>query len=136
MSSPTSPRIWQLIEQRYRLVGVECQKCGKRFIGPRKVCPNCGSRELKKVPLSRKGKIYTYTVVRTPPRGRENYGPYIIAIVELEDGARVTAEIVDCDPSEIDIGTEVEMVFRRIGEENEAGVIYYGYKFRPIIKQA
>ena len=130
MSNPTAPRIWQLAKRRYRLIGVECQKCKKRYIGPRKICPNCGSRNLKDVLLSRRGKIYSYTVVRVPPRGRENYGPYIIAIIELEDGCRLTAEIVDCSPDDVEIGKEVELVFRKIGEENEAGVLYYGYKFR------
>jgi len=132
VSSPTSPRIWQLRKVRYRLVGVECVKCKSRFLGIRKVCPKCGSRELKEVELSKTGRIYSYTVVRAPPRGRENYGPYILAIVELDDGVKVTAEIVDCTPDEINIGTRVEMVFRRIGEESGTGVIYYGYKFRPV----
>lgn len=133
MSDPTSPRIWQLKEIRYRLLGVKCRKCGKHFIGKRMVCPNCGSRELEQIQLSRTGKIYSYTVVYTPPRGRENYGPYIMAIVELDDGARVMSEVVDIDPSEVKIGMPVEMLFRKIGEESDAGIIYYGYKFRPIL---
>ena len=133
MSSPRSPRIWQLKDIRYRLLGVECNKCNKRFLGKRLVCPSCGSRDLKIVELSRTGKIYSYTVVHTPPCGRENYGPYIIAIIELDDGARATGEVVDVDPSEVEIGMKVEMVFRRIGEEDRAGIIYYGYKFRPIL---
>ncbi len=132
MSAPTSPRIWRLAERRYRLIGVECLKCGKRFIGHRKVCPNCGSRELKEVELSRTGKIYSYTVIRTPPREREHQGPYILAIVELDDGCRLLAEIVDCSPDEVYIGMPVELVFRKYGEESSSGIIYYGYKFRPI----
>ena len=133
MSSPTSPRIWQLKDIRYRFLGVECKKCGRRYIGRRMVCPSCGSRDLKVVSLSRTGKIYSFTVVRTPPRGRENYGPYVMAIVELDDGVRVMGEVVDIDPSEVEIGMPVEVVFRKIGEEDKAGIIYYGYKFRPII---
>jgi hypothetical protein len=133
MSSPTSPRIWQLKDVRYRFLGVECKKCGRKYIGRRLVCPSCGSRELEAVKLSRRGKIYSYTVVRTPPRGRENYGPYILAIIELDDGVRVMGEVVDIDPSEVKIGMPVEVVFRKIGEESKAGIIYYGYKFRPLI---
>ena len=131
MSKPKSPRIWQLAERRYRLLGVECKKCGKRYIGPRKICPNCGSRELENVELSRTGKIYSYTIVHVPPIEKEHQAPYIIAIVELDDGCRLTAEIVDCNPEEVKIGMPVEMVFRKIGEESESGIIYYGYKFRP-----
>lgn len=132
MSVPKSPRIWQLAERRYRLIGTKCLKCGRVFIGPRKVCPQCGNRELQDVELPRRGRIYSYTVVRAPPMERENYGPYIIAIVELENGCKLTTEIVDCSPEEIDIGTEVEAVFRKIGEESKSGIIYYGCKFRPV----
>lgn len=132
MSVPKSPRIWQLAERRYRLIGTKCLKCGRVFIGPRKVCPQCGSRELQDVELPRRGRIYSYTVVRAPPMERENYGPYIIAIVELENGCKLTTEIADCSPEEIDIGTEVEAVFRKIGEESKSGIIYYGCKFRPV----
>lgn len=135
MSVPKSPRIWQLAGIRYRLIGSKCLKCGRVFIGLRKVCPHCGSREFKDVALSRRGKIYSYTVIRTPPTERENYGPYIIAIVELDDGCKLTAEIVDCSPEEIDIGTEVEAVFRKVGEESKSGIIYYACKFRPVAKK-
>jgi len=134
LSIPKAPRIWQLAERRYRLIGTECLKCGMKFIGPRKICPNCGSRELRDVLLSRTGKIYSYTVIRTPPAGRERNKPYIMAIVELDDGCKVTAEIVDCKPEEISIGMPVEFTFRKIGEESESGIIYYGYKFRPKLK--
>ena len=119
MSVPKTPRIWQLAERRYRLIGTKCLKCGRVFIGPRKICPQCGSRELQDVELPRRGRIYSYTVVRAPPMERENYGPYIIAIVELENGCKLTTEIVDCSPEEIDIGTEVEAIFRKIGEESK-----------------
>lgn len=135
MSVPKAPRIWQLAERRYRLVGSKCLKCGRLFVGLRKVCPQCGSKELKDVELSRKGKIYSYTIIRVPPMEREKYGPYIIAIVELDDGCKLTAEIVDCSPEEIDIGTEVEATFRKVGEESESGVIYYACKFRPVKKE-
>jgi len=131
MSRPKSPRIWQLAERRYRLLGVECKKCGKRYIGLRKICPNCGSKELRDVELSRIGKLYSYTIVHVPPAEKEHETPYIIGIIELDDGCRLTAEIVDCNPEELRIGIPVEMVFRKIGEESESGIIYYGYKFRP-----
>lgn len=51
--------------------------------------------------------------------------------MELDEGAKVTAQIVDCKPEDIKIGDEVEMVFRKIREEGEDGVITYGFKFRP-----
>ncbi len=57
--------------------------------------------------------------------------PYIMAIVEMEEGVRVTAQIVDCKPEDVKIGMKVEAIFRRMGAEGKSGLIRYGYKFRP-----
>ena len=60
----------------------------------------------------------------------EDQVPYVLAIVELDDGPRLTTQIVDCKPEEVNMGDEVELTFRRIGSDNEDGVIYYGFKFK------
>jgi hypothetical protein len=57
--------------------------------------------------------------------------PYIVAIIQLEEGPRVTGQLVDCDPSQIKIGMKVQSCFRKIREEGKSGVIHYGYKFMP-----
>jgi len=58
--------------------------------------------------------------------------PYVMAIIELEEGPRLTSQVVDCDPDQELIGRQVEMVFRRIIEKGDKGVIQYGYKFRLV----
>jgi len=58
--------------------------------------------------------------------------PYVLAIVELKEGPRLTVQITDCNPDEVKIGDEVEIVFRRMGEDGPDGMIYYGYKARKI----
>ena len=132
MSRPTSPRIWRLKDIRYRLLGTECQDCRRRYIGVRPVCPSCGSIKVKSVELSRTGRVITYTLIASPPKDRDDKAPYVMAIIELDDGAKLTAELVDYDEEELRPGLEVEMAFRRLGEESEEGLIYYGYKFRPL----
>jgi uncharacterized OB-fold protein len=82
--------------------------------------------------LKRRGKVLTYTVVHVAASGFEDQVPYVLAIVELEDGPRLTTQIADCNHDEIKIGDEVEIVFRRMGEEGQDGVIYYGFKGRLI----
>ncbi len=57
--------------------------------------------------------------------------PYVLAIVQLDEGPRLTAQIV-CDPLDVKIGMRVRSVFRKLGEEGQDGVIYYGTKFVPI----
>ncbi len=53
------------------------------------------------------------------------------SIVEMEEGCRLTSQIIDVDPAAVKIGMQVEAAFRKLGSEGEAGVIHYGYKFRP-----
>jgi uncharacterized OB-fold protein len=59
-----------------------------------------------------------------------NNSPYAVGIIELDEGAKITAQIVDCDVNELNIGDEVEVVFRKIREDGKEGVISYGYKFK------
>ncbi len=125
------PSHWRLLPERYRLIGGYCEECGYKTFPKQKICPKCGSKRIKSVELPRKGKVITYTVVQTPPRGFEYYTPYILAIIELEDGTRVFSQLTDIEPSEIHEGLEVEMTIRKIRVSGESGAIAYGYKFRP-----
>ena len=65
--------------------------------------------------------------------GYEKYTPYVVALVELEDGLKILTQIVDIQQDEISKGTKVEAVFRKVKEDGIDGIIQYGYKFRPII---
>lgn len=71
----------------------------------------------------------SYTEIRVPPEGFEDETPYILAIIELEEGPRITAQITDVSSDEVKIGEKVEATFRHVGEEGKEGIIYYGYKF-------
>ncbi|MCD6522331.1 MAG: Zn-ribbon domain-containing OB-fold protein [Candidatus Diapherotrites archaeon] len=125
--------IWRRIPERYRLEGTRCATCGRYFFPPRSFCPDCRRKgRIEKATLSGKGKVYTYTVVHVPLEGFERYAPYILAIVELDEGPKITAQIVDAEPNEIAIGMPVEMHFRRVSEDGETGIIHYGFKFAPI----
>jgi len=124
-------RAWRHIPQRYNLIGSKCLQCGKVFFPKRILCPECRRKgKLEEINLSGKGKILTYSVIETPTDEFKNIAPYVVAIVELEEGAKVTTQIVDYDMEKIEIGKEVEMVFRKIREAGDDGVISYGFKFR------
>ncbi|MGB9667322.1 MAG: Zn-ribbon domain-containing OB-fold protein [Thermosulfidibacteraceae bacterium] len=132
-----TPRVYTEIPQRYRLEANKCKACGKVFFPPRLVC-TCGSQDFEPYRLPTRGKIVTYTVVRTPGFVFKLQKPIVLAIVELEDGTRIMAQVTDLPPvvedySEIiKIGAEVELVFRKIFSEQEAGIHVYGYKCRLI----
>ncbi len=124
----TVPRIWREKKQRYRLEGVKCKKCGSTYFPPRKVCPKCKSEEMETIKLPEKGKILSYTIIRNAPTGFTEFAPYAVAIVELNNGTKLLAQIVDSELENIEIGKEVELVFRKLFVEGEAGVIIYGHK--------
>ena len=126
---PTPSRYWREIPQRYRLEAGKCVSCGYICFPPRLICPRCGSREFAKTKLADSGKILTYTIIRVAPHQYVDQAPYAVGIAEQDDGVKLTAQIVDCNFEDVKIGMRVKIEFRKIYEEGEAGVIYYGYKF-------
>ena len=123
-----SPRYIREIPQRYRLEAGKCKGCGKIFFPPRLVCNKCGSQDFEKVTLPENGKIITFTIIRVAPAQFEAEVPYAIAIVELENRVRITTQVVDCKPEDLEIGKQVKLVFRKVQEEGKTGIILYGYK--------
>jgi len=126
------PRIWRERKYKYRLIGSKCSDCGKIFYPPRTVCLKCGSRNLVEVALARTGRVFSYTVIRSPPSEFTLYKPYIVALIELDDGARILSQLTDVEPEDVKIGMRVKAVFRRYKEQSESGVIEYGIKFTPL----
>lgn len=112
------PRHWRLKKQRYALVGEVCPHCQSKIFPPRDVCPYCGGEAKTEFAFSGKGRIYSYTVMRDAPAGFEQNAPYTVAIVHLEEGPMVTAQLTDLGDQPVEIGMPVEMVTRRI-RENE-----------------
>jgi uncharacterized protein len=125
-----SPRYAREIPQRYRLEAGKCASCAAISFPPRVICPACGSRGFETVKLCDRGEILTYTIIRVAPQQFSKQVPYAVAIVALDDGARITAQVVDCRPEDVAIGRKVRMVFRKIQEEGKAGLLCYGYKCR------
>jgi hypothetical protein len=129
-----APRFWRSIEQRYNLEGVKCGNCGEHVFPARTLCPKCRHRSLGKLQpfaFSGAGTIDTFTVVHAPPQGYELQAPYVMAVIRLDEGPRLTAQVVDVEPELVEVGMKVQRVFRRINQDGESGVIHYGYKFRP-----
>jgi hypothetical protein len=102
---------------------------------PRDVCDNCGDKAKEQFIFSGRGEVYSHTTVYEAPAGFEGNTPYTVALVKLDEGPMLTAQLTDVDQSEVQIGMPVEMVTRKMrndGDE-ERGLIIYGYKFRPIL---
>jgi uncharacterized protein len=127
-----SPRYWREVPERFRLESVKCKACGKVIHPVRSTCPSCRGMEMEKVHLTRKGKVITHTVVRTPPDDFLNEAPYAMAIVETPEGVRFMTQVVDCDPESVVAGTEVTLEFRLIRKEGHGGILCYGHKSVPV----
>lgn len=95
-----------------------CTSCARHVFYPRLSCPFCGGRELEWVVASGKGTVYTYTVARRPTHAAfADRGPYVIAIVELDEGPRMTTNIVGCSPEDVTIGMRVRAAYEDVDEE-------------------
>jgi len=128
------PRHWRLREQRYRLEGTSCDSCSQLHFPPRIVCTECRGRKLSKHRFAGKGTVYSYTIMYQTSSPYEPYLPYVVALIDLEEGPRITAQLTDVASDEVKIGMDVEMVIRKISEEGDRGMIVYGYKFRPPVR--
>jgi len=126
------PRHWRLKKQRYALVGEVCPHCDAKIFPPRDVCPECHGEAKEPFAFSGKGEIYSYTTIYEAPSGFDSAAPYTVALVKLNEGPMVTAQLTDVDGGEVKIGMPVEMVTRKMRDDgDERGMIVYGYKFRP-----
>ena len=129
------PRHWRLKPQRYQLVGEVCPHCEAKIFPPRDICPECGDEAKTLYTFSGRGEVYSYTTVSDAPAGFEEQAPYTVALVKLEEGPLVTAQLTDMSEGDVQIGTPVEMVTRRLRTDgDERGMLVYGYKFRPALQ--
>ncbi len=81
------------------------------------------------------GEVFSFTTLQEPPEGFEEQAPYVLALVKLDEGPLVTAQLTDVD-GPIEIGDRVEMVTRKLSTEGGKGMIVYGYKFRKVLSRA
>ncbi len=112
------------------LIGSRCQNCGDHFFPKRNICLSCGQEDIEETTLGRRGKIWTYTVARQTPPGSLMQAPYVIAVVQLVEGAMVQAVLSEYDPEAVRIGMEVEMVVEKMGTSAE-GDDLMAFKFKP-----
>jgi uncharacterized OB-fold protein len=112
------------------LIGSRCQKCGQAFFPRKNQCPKCSAREMEEVALSAKGKLYTYTVIYQPPPGYVGKMPYAVGKVELPEGERILAPLVEVEPPQLRVGMEMELVIGKAFDDPERGEVLT-YQFRP-----
>jgi uncharacterized protein len=112
--------------KRHRLVVQRCLGCGAHRFPARDLCSRCLSREVDWVPVSGRGSIFTWAVMHQVYHpGFADAVPYAVVVVELEEGARLISNLVDCPTADIRAGMPVEAVFDDVTAEATLP------KFRP-----
>ena len=112
------------------LIAGRCSACGEYFHPKRVVCANCYSEDQEEVALNNRGKIYSYTIVRTTYPGAPVTAPFVTAQLKMPEGVTVLSLITDIDLDKIEIGTEVELYFWKTGDDDQGNEVM-AYAFRP-----
>ncbi len=95
-----------------------CQACGQRQFYPRAVCTSCLSPRLDWVPSTGRGTVYSHsTVFRAPTSAFQTDTPYVVAMVELEEGVRLITHIVGCAADHVRVGMAVSVIFEPVSAD-------------------
>lgn len=114
--TPLTRPFWDGARRR-ELCIQRCRACRSFVFYPRYFCTVCGSDALEWVQASGRGTVFTYTVARRPTHEAfADRVPYVIAVVELEEGPKLTTNIVGVDPEQVAIGMPVHATFDDVGD--------------------
>jgi uncharacterized OB-fold protein len=111
-------RAWWEAAGRGELVLQRCRDCGALQHRPRALCVTCLSDAIEWLRASGRGTVHSHTVThqnQMPPF--RDATPYVLAWVELEEGPRVLANVVGCEPAAVRIGMPVVVDFQPAGGE-------------------
>ncbi len=116
------------------LIGCKCRKCGELFFIRREICENCQGQELEEIALSKKGKLYAFSVMfypAPPPyKPPEPFVPYGLGWIELPEGIVLFSLITENDPKKLIVGMEMELLFDKLEEDKDGNDVMV-YKFQP-----
>lgn len=113
--TPETKPFWDAARQ-HTLRIQRCADCAHYYFYPRPLCPHCLSRNVAWVAVSGRGRLHTFVINHRPPRNLPLAAPFVIGIVELEEGPRLMTNIVgvDPDPAKLRCDMPVEVVFEDI----------------------
>lgn len=108
---------WQAA-RRHELLLQQCSDCERFRFYPRSVCPHCLSDKFRWRPSSGRGRVYSFTIIhRAPTPAFRDQVPYVLALIDLDEGVRMMSNVIDCDPGVVRIGLRVEVIFADVTPE-------------------
>jgi len=100
-----------------KLLVQECSMCGQRQLYGRSLCTNCHSAALNWVETSGKGTIYSRTIIRqNPSRSFKHMIPFVVALIDLDDGPRLMSNVIGTLAEEVQIGDRVRVTFEKVSD--------------------
>lgn len=111
----TAP-LWQAAREG-RLLLQYCRDTKRFQHYPRPVSAYTGKRNLEWREVSGKGVVYAHTTVRVPMAGREDRVPYVVVLVDLQEGVRLLANLLNCRPEDLRVGMPVRLCWERLSDE-------------------
>lgn len=115
-ATPETQPFWDSCA-RGRLTLQRCAACARHYFPPQPTCPRCLGTDVAWDEVSGRGHLHSWVVVHVPPPDWPDETPYVLALVELAEGPRLYANIVDVvgDPDDLVIDSDVEVCFRARG---------------------
>lgn len=114
--NPDSLPYWTAARE-HRLLIRQCRACGGKHFMPRHLCPQCWSSDLEWIESRGVGAVQSFSVVhRAPTQAFAAHAPYVVALVDLEEGPRMFANIVGADADQVAIGERVRVTFEDRGD--------------------
>lgn len=133
---PIKEGLFEQFDDGFHLVGSRCWQCNEVTFPVNALCPQCCTETTQRIPLSRRGVLYSFTVQRFKPpppyRGPDPFVPYGVGMIELPEGLRVTAVLDEADPNKLRVGMPMELVIVKLFDD-EQGSEVLGYKFKPLV---
>jgi hypothetical protein len=115
--NPDSAPYWRAAREE-RLEMQRCAGCGRFRFPPSLLCPHCHGEGAEWAPLSGRGRIVSFSIVhRAPAPAFQARVPYVLALVDLEEGPRMMANVVGEGALEVAIDDAVEVVFEARGDD-------------------
>lgn len=117
-ATPETAEFWEGAS-RGELRIQRCQSCGQAYFFPRPFCPNCSSKDVQWFTATGKGKLYSYVINYRAAYGFDDITPYVIAVVQLDEGPRMMTNIVGVEPTpeNLPIDMAVEVVWEKLDDQ-------------------
>jgi uncharacterized OB-fold protein len=109
-ATPLSQPYWDAARDE-KVVFQQCRQCATRWHPPMPMCPNCHATDYAWETAAGTGSIYTYTVVRHSTHPAFQELPYVVAVVELDEGPRIVTNVKRCAAEDVHGGMRVGIFF-------------------------